>query len=346
MPSKRSQARLYAELQETYGRTVADAFLKAFDNLRSMAEIQRVTAAIEAGDINAALDGLHLDPQAFNGIADKLREAYSEGGRITADFMPKRLPSGAALIVRFDGRNLAAEAWLSRHSSELISRITTEQVQSVRTALTESMRRGVNPRQAALEIVGRINRVTGKREGGILGLSAPQEAYVRTARDQLGSSDPAGLRAYLTRARRDKRFDRSVTKAIREGKAVDPEIAAKAVTAYERRLLKLRGEVIGRVEAMTSLQQAKHEAYRQAIEAGKLEENTVTKVWRSAGDRRVRHTHEALNAESVRINEAFQSPSGAMLRFPMDTSMGAGPDEIVNCRCDCEYRIDFYANLR
>ena len=274
----RSQARLYAELQETYGRAIADAFLKAFDNLRSMAEIQRVTAAIESGDINAALDALHLDPQAFNGIADKLREAYSEGGRITADFMPKRLPGGAALVVRFDGRNLAAEAWLSRHSSELISRITTEQVQSVRTALTESMRRGVNPRQAALEIVGRINRVTGKREGGILGLSAPQEAYVRTARDQLASSDPAGLRAYLTRARRDKRFDRSVTKAIREGKAVDPEIAAKAVTAYERRLLKLRGEVIGRVEAMTSLQQAKHEAYRQAIEAGKLEEIAVTKV--------------------------------------------------------------------
>lgn len=346
MARTRATRQVYADLLARYGQQVADAFFEALDTIRSGVEMQRVTAALANGDIEAAIEAMHLDPQAFNGIADKLRDAYSEGGRVTSEFMPKRLPSGAALVVRFDGRNLAAEAWLSRHSSELITRIATEQVQSVRAALMESMRRGVNPRQAALEIVGRINRVTGKREGGILGLSAPQEAYVRTARDQLASNDAAGLRAYLTRSRRDKRFDRSVTKAIREGKAVDPEIAAKAVTAYERRLLKLRGETIGRVEAMTSLQQAKHEAYRQAIEAGKLEENTVTKVWRSAGDNRVRHTHEALNAESVRINEAFQSPSGALLRFPMDTSLGAGPEEIVGCRCDCEYRIDFYANLR
>ena len=340
------QRQVYADLLERYGRLVADAFMRAIDDLRRGAELQRIIASLEAGDIDAALEALHIDPEAFNEIADRFKEVHAEAGKVTAEAMPKRRPDGTALVVRFDGRNPQAEAWLSSHSSDLITRLTTEQRDLVRASLSESMRRGVNPRQAALDIVGRVNRATGRREGGVLGLSAPQEAYVRSARDQLASSDPADLRAYLTRAKRDKRFDRSVTKAIREGTAVDPAIAAKAVTAYERRLLKLRGDTIGRVEAMTSLQQAKFEAYRQAVAAGKVAENTVTKVWRSASDLRVRHTHRGLNGDSARLNEPFRSPSGALLRFPMDTALGAGADEIVNCRCDCEYRIDFLANLR
>lgn len=345
MATSRASRQVYADLLERYGRLVADAFFRALDDLRSNAEFQRVMAAIENRDIEAALDALHIDPEALNEIADRLRDAHAESGKAATDLMPSRRPDGTALVVRFDGRNPEAEAWLSRHSSDLITRLSAEQRQVVRTSLSEAMERGVHPRQAALDIVGRVNRATGKREGGVLGLSAPQERYVASARDELASADPAALKHYLTRTRRDRRFDRSVTKAIREGKPVHPAIAAKALTAYERRLLKLRGETIGRVETMTSLQRAKFEAYRQAIASGKVAENTITKVWRSAGDFRVRHTHRSLNAESVRFAEAFRSPSGALMRFPMDTSMGAGADEIVGCRCDCEYRIDFYANL-
>ncbi|WP_293826002.1 hypothetical protein [uncultured Brevundimonas sp.] len=346
MARSRANRQVYADLLERYGRQVADAFFRALDALRAGAELQRVTAALEVGDIDGALEALHIDPEAFNEVADKARQAHEEAGRSTAEMMPKRTPAGTALVVRFDGRNPEAEAWLSRQSSDLIARITTEQRDIVRAKMAEGMANGANPRQTALEIVGRINRATGRREGGVLGLTQAQAAYVATAREELASGDPEALKHYLTRGRRDKRFDRSVTKAIREGKPVDPTIAAKALTAYERRLLQLRGETIGRVEAMTSLQQAKHEAYRQAIASGKVAEHTVTKVWRSAGDLRVRHTHRSLNAESVRFSEVFRSPSGALMRFPMDTSMGAGPQEIVGCRCDCEYRIDFYANLR
>jgi hypothetical protein len=50
----------------------------------------------------------------------------------------------------------------------------------------------------------------------------------------------------------------------------------------------------------------------------------------------------ALNATEVTGMDApFMSPSGAMMRFPGDTSMGAGAGEIINCRCDVEYNFNF-----
>lgn len=344
MPSNRSQARLYQELADRYGRLVADAFFKAFDNLRAMAEIQRVTAAIEANDIEGALDALHIDPEAFNEVADRAREAHAEAGRAAAEGMPKRRPDGTALVVRFDGRNPEAEAWLARQSSDLITRITTEQRDMVRAKLTEGMARGANPRQTALEIVGRINRATGRREGGILGLTQAQAAYVATAREELASGDPEALKHYLTRGRRDKRFDRSVTKAIREGKPVDPAIAAKALTAYERRLLQLRGEVIAKEETFTAIEAAKEQAYIQAVDSGKLSESAVRKRWRHLGNPNPRHQHIAISGQTVGLRERFVMPDGTMMRRPHDPEAPARHN--IGCHCQADYVVDFLAGIR
>lgn len=344
--ASRALQQLYAELLDRYGRRIADAFLSAVQDIRARADLARITKAVERGDIEAALEALNLDAAAYGDMLDAIAQGYTEAGQITAGSMPKRDASGLAMVIRFDGRNPAAEAWLREHSAQLVTRTIEDQRQAVRQALNRGMILGQNPRAVGLDIVGRVDRVSGKRSGGLLGLSAPQEAYLASARAELASEDPADLRHYLTRARRDRRFDRSVTKAIREGRALDPAIAAKASTAYSNRLLALRGETIGRVEAMTSLQRAKRDAFAQAIESGKVAESAVRKTWRSAGDIRVRDSHRALNGDVAGFNEAFVSPSGARLLFPMDTSLGAGVSEIANCRCDCAYRIDFLANLR
>lgn len=339
-------ASVYETLADRFGRAVADAFFRALDDIRRRAELKRLTAAIEAQQIEEALDALHLDPAAFDEVAEAVREAYATSGNIEADSFPRQDAQGNALVVRFFGRNPAAEDWIRRSSGTLITRITDDQREAVRISLRDSFEAGVNPRSAALRIVGTIDRTTGRRVGGIIGLTTDQAGYVRDARSQLESGDPVQLRAYLERGRRDKRFDRTIDRAIREETPVPAETIRKAIVAYERRLLQLRGETIGRVEAMSAIQAAKHEAYRQAIENGVLRENQVTKVWRSAGDLRVRHTHRALNGDSVRFRENFRTPSGAQMRFPMDTSLGAPAGEIINCRCDCEYRIDFLANIR
>lgn len=344
MPRQPTQAEVFDDLLTRYEKEIAEAFRKAIDDLGAQADLQAVIEALNRNDIQAAMEALHIDPAAFNALSDAASRAYNEGGNTASGFANRQTPP--SVVIRFDGRNYRAEQWIRDHSAKLVTRIIDDQRTAVRSALEAGMARGANPRSTALDIVGRINRATGQREGGILGLTSQQEQFVRSAREELRSGDPALLRNYLTRARRDKRFDRSVLKAIREGTELPEGIAGKAELQYRNRLLQLRGELIGRVESMTALQTAKREAYQQAIDSGKVKEADVRKAWRSARDFRVRDTHRALNGDSAAFNEPFASPSGARLQHPMDTSLGAGLEEIANCRCDCEYRIDFLANIR
>jgi hypothetical protein len=145
------------------------------------------------------------------------------------------------------------------------------------------------------------------------------------------SGEPDQLRSYLTRNRRDRRFDRTITAALRDGKPIPIEIVNRIVCRYADRLLELRGEMLADTETMTALGKSRDDAIRQQIAAGKIVVEDVTKVWRSAGDSRVRYTHRVLNGKSAPMDGFFASPSGATLRFPGDPQ--APGSEIVGCRC-------------
>lgn len=346
MAKTRSQRQVIEDLARTYGRAVADAFAEAMNELRSAAEVQRVIRELTRGNIEGAMEALHIEPQVFDRLSEAIRQAHIEAGRSALTFLPSKGADGLAMVVRYTVGDPIAARWLEDHSARLVTRITDETRQVVRRHLADGMRAGRGPRAVALEVVGRVNRATGRREGGILGLTAPQEQALARARDELAAGDEARLRNYLRRERRDRRFDRTVERSIRDGTPIDAETRGRMVRAYEGRLLKLRGDTVGRVEAMTALQRGSFDAYRQAIEAGKVDAAAVTKIWRSARDLRVRHSHIVLDGESAGFLTPFTSPSGAQMMHPMDTSLGAGAEEIINCRCWCEYRVDAFYNFR
>lgn len=314
-----------------YGLEVAQAFMDAINDLRSNVELQKVIAALERGDLQGAMDALHLSRAAFAGLEAKITEAFIAGGQGAVASMPAAVSIG----FRFDPGNQRAATWIRQFSGNLITGLVDGERQQARDFLADGMARGAHPRAVALELVGRISRATGQRTGGLIGLSAPQRAYVQAARIELASADPKLLNHYLTRTRRDRRYDRTVLKAIREGKAIDRDTASLMVTRYSARLVQLRGEVIARTEGLPAIRAAKHEAYQQLVDEGRIAEADIERGWHTAGDRRVRDTHEGMSGQTVRgLSLPFQSPSGALLMFPGDTSLGAGTEEIVACRCD------------
>jgi len=340
MPTNRST---FEQLLDAWEPRVRDAFLGAISEIKSQVVLKRFVERLERGDVAGAIEVLQIDAEAFGRLEIEIANAYNAGGIDMASGLVLRDPNGSRIAFRFGVRNPEAEAWLRDHSAQLVTRIVDDQREAIRTALTEGLAQGNNPRTTALDIVGRTSRATGNRTGGLIGLTAPQERFVSAARQELLSGEPDQLRHYLTRERRDKRFDAAIRKAIAEGKAPDKEMVNRIAGRYADRLLALRGEMLSRTETMTALSKSRDDAMKQAILSGKVDPMFITKRWRSAGDNRVRHTHRALNNEEVGFYQSFQSPSGATLRFPGDPE--APISETSGCRCAVEYRIDYTAQF-
>lgn len=331
--------------------TVAAAFREAIDDIKSNIVLREVVERLERRDIEGAVEALNIEGAAFRQLDEAIRQAYNAGGSLAAEWMPRLTdPMGNRVVFRWDARNQAAEAQLRDISSRLITGVVEDTRTAVREAMVEGYAQGQGPRTIALDIVGRQNRITGKREGGFIGLNGPQTALIIRTRDNLLSGDPARMRKYLELKTRDKRLDGAVRRAIETGKPMDAQTLEKLLARLRDRNLRLRGETIARTETFMSVAAARDTAYRQALAKANRDESFVKRIWRSAGDGRVRHTHMALNANEVKgMDLPFQSPSGALLRYPGDTSLGAGPAEIINCRCSIEYNFDFaeaYARSR
>lgn len=319
---------------------IAAAFLASIDLIRDV-DFKRLVNRIAAGDVNGALDVLRLTPDAFAAFSREIASGFVLGGEAAVQTMPKTRPNGNRLVVRFDAANPEDEKWLRDHSSNAIREITEDQKIMVRNALAEGLAEGVNPRTMALDLVGRYDKKAGKRVGGLIGLTARQERTVSNLESALATGD---WDRYFSYKLRDKSFDKYVRKAMKSGQPLPKSLQAKMVGRYKDRLLKVRGDTIGRTEAMAALHQGKYRAFAQAIEKGDVSADEVEREWQSAADSRVRESHVQMNGQRIRFYDKYTTPSGAKLLYPGDPNGPAA--EIINCRCDERIRINFLGRLR
>ena len=319
-----------------------EAFLIAIQEIVDNVAIGELTAAVEEGNVEKIVAILNITDPAFRPLVKSLEKTYESFGEWKVGTFPGRLQGDAGTFkFRFDMRNPRAENWLRQQSSALVTAITEETRANVRSTLTSGMEAGRNPRSVALDIVGRQD-AQGNRVGGIVGLTRNQEYWTRSFRAKLEALDSGVFEMSL----RDARFDGTVHKAIESGKPLTTETIDKLVDRYRARALKYRGEMIGRTEALHSLNQADYEATKQAVESGAIRAQAVQREWDSAGDGRVRPAHRMMDGQRVGIDEAFTAPDGAKLMFPGDTSLGAPAGDVVGCRCRVRTIVDWLDRLR
>lgn len=356
-----TQAQIFEQLLERYAPGLAREFRNAIADVAKTASIGRMTEALKVANIEAAVAAVGLDPLDFGGFEELFRQAFIDAGSREAALMPKLTDNfGNPVRFRFSGRHEVAEVWLRDHAATLLTEVVDDTKEAMRRVMVRGLEEGKNPTSIVPEVVGRINRATGRREGGVIGLTTVQEQYVARAQEQLSSGDPAALGDYLSRTLRDKRYDRTIAKALKAGEPVPTETMRSALASYRNRLLAYRAKTIGRTETMTALNKGAHSAWEQGIADGTYQADRITKAWKDAHDIRVRHDHAVLGSRRpIPFMEAFVSPNGDRMMFPMDRSLGARAESIISCRCWCSYgyandndlqfdsrgRIDFFKDV-
>ena len=315
--------------------------VRATVDAATVAEVERLLAA---DDENGLVELLSLG--ALSLLIESVRSAFIAGARF--EMIAIALPRADREQIgrkEFDVNRAEASSWLAQQVTDTRNTATDNVREAIRSVMgSRRVIGGIQPagqvvrtdRQAALDLIGRVSPQTGLRTGGVIGLPSNFAQYVANARAQLLSGDPVQLRQYLSRTRRDRRFDGIVSRAIAAGKAVAAKDVDKIAGRYSERLLKTHTEMLARTLAHESLNAGRDRAWEQLVEQGIARER-VEKEWRDRNDEKVRNSHRYMRGRRVGLGQPFQTNSGALLRFPGDSSLGAGWDETANCRCIAIY---------
>jgi hypothetical protein len=306
---------------------VAEAFQAAIIAARGRVDIAQLVAALDAGDLGAAVRLLTLPQGVLFPLEDAIRAAYIDGGKMVAVAAPSAL-------IGFNGNTPRALAWLGEMSSTRIQGIAAETLEATRAALVAGREAGMGSKAIARMIVG--TRVGNRREGGILGLTTQQADSIMSARSKLASGDPALMREYFSLKLRDRRFDRGIKSAIAEGRAITGPQLDKILDAHKSKALAYRGKVIATNETFTALEAGRREAVAQALENPEVE--GATKRWQWNFSKEAREDHRAMESAPARpIDEPFTMADGTQMQYAHDPA--GGPKHNANCGCITIYRI-------
>jgi len=292
----------------------AEQFTLALALVKSSIKLDDLATLLEQGRVAEAFANLNAAASRLNVV---WAEQFVSSGTQTGKWLQKNV---GEIIMGFDQTNLRAVAAMQRNGLRMVSTFTEQQRRATQQALIDGVRRGVNPREMARAFRDSI------------GLTPMQERWVRNYEEQLRNLDRGALRREL----RDRRFDRSITRAIERGEPLTRDQIAKMTERYRARALKYRAETIARTESLKVVHEGTAEMYNQAIDNGDLARDQLIRIWNTAGDERVRGSHSAMHNQERQHGEMFTSGNGNQATDPGTFNVA---EEDIQCRCVVSTRI-------
>lgn len=320
-----NQRRQVEALLKTYDPLIRKAFAAAIQAARGSVDQAALIAALEARDIERAVQLLRLNQAVLFPLTDAVRSAYVAG----ADLVAPVLPVAIAGAFAFDGLHPRAERWIAEKGATLVQGIVEDSLNATRTALISGLQEGRGTRTVARDITGTM--INGQRRGGILGLTSEQTDYAISARSELQALDGN----YFTRKLRDKRFDGRVRKAIKEGKPLSQADVDMITGRYKDRMLAHRGRLIAQNETFTAQAAGRSEAMRQVLDRADVE--AVNLRWQHSPQRNGRPDHIEMDGKITSLGEDFVLPDGTLMAHPHDPRGGA--KNSLGCKCVAIYRV-------
>lgn len=344
MARKPTQMQAIRALIDRLEPSLRDAFEAAVGELYAGIQWQALLSALEAGNTEAAVAALNIDPGAFQRFATVKGAAFTEGGAVAAATIV--VPGGTSVPIRFDLASPTAQEWISENVADRIVQLSDEAKLAVRDTIASGYDAGRNPLDIARDIAGRSTR-GGARQGGTVGLDRPRAARLlevsRGMETQEGvrrlviKGDDGVLRMrYKVNAATEKR----ILRAYGNGSAVPEKDRILSVKQYENALLKARADTIAQTETAQAVMSGRAEEWGQTLGKIGATENDVIKTFvHGGGPKDPRPHHVAMNGHSVRgLNTPFVFSNGARLQYPCDPAAPAS--ETIKCSCGCNYAMD------
>ena len=324
-------ADLTAKMEPAFKR----AFIDAAKGIRDRAAVSRLAQIIESEGAEAALDYMRITNADFSSLAGSMSAAYNDAGQVFAR-SKLTLKGYRGAVYQWDATRYeivqAGNSLIGRD----ITRISADTRNAIANLIREGIGEGIRSRDLARMITGELSS-SGYRVGGVAGLNDPQRKWVMDYRKKLQRLDPD----YTTNTKRDRRFDPTINRAIREGKPLTKAQIDNYVARYAERLRASRAATIARTEMSSIVQLANYQAVLAKAEDAGVEPWRIMKEWIHAGhsiNDRVQHV--MIGGEVVYgMDTPFVMPDGTRLLFPHDNSLGAGANHICNCRCVCAYSL-------
>lgn len=341
---------LLDELEALAGKMqkpIAEAMLDAFAAQEGALDEAALIKALESGDAGRVLALLGLPEVSIPRLQQSLENTVWASGAATAVAINTQL---SGVTFAFDRLNPKLIQWLQTYRLDLIKQIDANTREAVRQVLTDGMVAGKNPRDVARG-VRQVVGLTDRQAKAVLNFRKELETFhlKRGAKGwNLGGAidrAPGGAQVYrpdedglpmdgiLERRLRDLRYDGTLKRAMATGKPLTPAQIDKMVDAYRRKYLKHRAETIARTEALRTTNVGVQDAWRQAIEKGKVSEELVRRRWIVARDERLCEICApipALNPKTgVKFAQPFATPKGPQML----------PPSHPGCRCTTWIRL-------
>ena len=342
-----NQAALFAQALARLEPATRDAFLAAIRKTRSAAQLHLVIEHLKAGNIEAAIAATTFPSSFFFPLDKAVQDAFQVGAGLAMKEMGSLPPdpfSGSSISIAFDGRHPRAELWTQTASSALITDVTEDQKAMARTVIETGLAKGKGITEIARGLIGTAKPGTKARTGGFIGITQQQAQFALNMEDELNGQNMAN---YFNRARRDKRYDKLVYRAMETGQPIPAAKIEEIVGRYKDQLLALRGQTIARTETLSALGAGRHEGYKQLLDSGAVHDSQIKRTWDATLDKRTRLDHMIMNGKTVQgMEEPFVIPAGvhgpeSRLMFPRDRSLEAPARETINCRCFETIEIDY-----
>lgn len=294
---------------------IATAFLEALVIAQQTNTLDELAELAQSGRLLTVLE--ESATAGAQSLADVVNTVIVESGQVTSAAMSDAFNA----IISFDQVNQRAVQIMQENRLRMIREFVDEQRLATREALTDGIRRGLNPRAQARAFRGSI------------GLTQRQTQAVNNFRQLLSEGNAEALQRQL----RDRRFDPTVRRAVAGDIILTDAQIERMVSRYRDRFLKFRSEVIARTEALRSVHEGTDLAFLQAIENRNVEAESLVQTWHTARDGRVRDSHVFMNGQQRPLGIPFRSGNGNELRFPGD--INAPASDTIQCRCAVSTRV-------